>query len=726
MLRRHLAAGLSFVCIALLLMYSLGFVAIPALKMLDALTYDARMRRIAPQQADARVVIVDIDEASLATVGRWPWPRNQLAHLVDTLFDHYQIRALGFDMVFAEADHSSGLAALKDLAQGELKDNPAFLQSLQKLQTHLDYDAQFAQSLQQRRIVTGFYFARDGISSGALPSPLPMTDWGGLAHRLHRGTTFGGNLPQLMAQAGGHFLPATDGDGVTRRIPLAVNIQGAVYPALGLALAQVAQDLPPPTPVVYDDGASGVIEGIRLGEQVLPVDEAARALVPYRGKAFTHHYLSAADVLQQKIPLEKLQGKIVLLGTSAPGLNDLRATPMGESFPGVEVHANLVSGLLDGQLLHRPDYLRAAELLQLLVLSALLLLLLRRNSPLRATLATIILLALVVAINVYLWRQHSLDMPLSSSIALIAALYFIHMICAYFQETRHKQQLTQLFGQYVVPELVDKMSASPANYNTQGQSRELSVLFTDVRGFTQISEGMDAESLAKYMNQFLTGISTVIREGGNAPAYQAGTIDKYIGDCVMAFWGAPVADPQHARHAVAAALEIQAMLLTLNPQLEQQGWPPIAVGIGIHSGVASVGDMGSKYRMSYTAMGDTVNLASRIESLTKLYGVAILVSEATKNAAPEFAYLEIDRVRVLGKQQAVTLFAPVLDTEREKITTMQQFLAMYRSQDFDSAVLQLDTIDNIVLRNLYAKRIEQCRLNPPPADWDGVYELDRK
>jgi len=726
MLRRHLAAGLSFVCIALLLMYSLGFVAIPALKMLDALTYDARMRRIAPQLADARVVIVDIDEASLAAVGRWPWPRNQLANLVDTLFDHYQIRALGFDMVFAEADHSSGLAALKDLAQGELKDNPAFLQSLQKLQTHLDYDAQFAQSLQQRRIVTGFYFAHDGVSSGALPSALPINDWGALANRLHRGTSYGGNLPQFIAQAGGHFLPAADGDGVTRRIPLAVNIQGAVYPALGLALAQVAQDLPPPTPVVVDDGASGVIEGIRLGEQVLPVDEAARALVPYRGKAFTHHYLSAADVLQQKILLEKLQGKIVLLGTSAPGLNDLRATPMGEAFPGVEVHANLVSGLLDGQLLHRPDYLRAAELLQLLVLSALLLYLLRRNSPLRATLATIILLGMVVAINAYLWRQHSLDMALSSSIALIAALYFIHMICAYFQETRHKQQLTQLFGQYVVPELVDKMSASPANYNTQGQSRELSVLFTDVRRFTQISEGMDAESLAKYMNQFLTGISKVIREGGNAPAYQAGTIDKYIGDCVMAFWGAPVADPQHARHAVAAALEIQVMLSTLNPQLEQQGWPPIAVGIGIHSGVASVGDMGSKYRMSYTAMGDTVNLASRIESLTKLYGVAILVSEATKNAAPEFAYLEIDRVRVLGKQQAVTLFAPVLDTEREKIAAMQQFLMMYRSQNFDFALLQLDTIDNPVLRNLYAKRIEQLRLNPPPADWDGVYELDRK
>lgn len=726
MLRRHLAAFLSFVCIAVLVMYSLGLLAIPALKMLDALTYDARMRKIAPQQADTRVVIVDIDEASLAAVGRWPWPRNQLAELVDTLFDHYQIRALGFDMVFAEADHSSGLAALNDLAQGELSDNAAFLQSLQKLQSHLDYDAQFAKSLQNRRIVTGFYFAPDGVTSGVLPAALPADDWGGLANRLQRGATFGGNLPQFAARAGGHFLPATDGDGVTRRIPLAVNIQGSVYPALGLALAQVAQDLPPPTPVVYDDGASGVIEGIRLGQQVLPVDEATRALVPYRGDARTHQYLSAADVLKQTIPLDKLQGKIVLLGTSAPGLNDLRATPMGEAFPGVEVHANLVSGILDGQLLHRPDYLRVAELLQLVLLSVILLLLLRRRSPLRATLSTLILLGLVLAINVYLWRQHSLDMALSSSIALIASLYFIHMVCAYFQENRHKQQLTQLFGQYVVPELVDTMSASPENYSMQGQSRELSVLFTDVRGFTQISEGMDAESLAKYMNQFLTGISKVIREGGDAPSYQAGTIDKYIGDCVMAFWGAPVADPEHARHAVSAALEIQAMLATLNPQLVQQGWPPIAVGIGINSGVASVGDMGSTYRMSYTAMGDTVNLASRIESLTTLYGVAILVSDATRFAAAEFDYIEVDRVRVLGKQQPVTLFAPVLPQERGQIAIMQEFLAKYRSQEFDSALLAIDTLDNLVLKKLYTQRIEQLKLNPPMADWDAVYDLDHK
>ncbi len=726
MLRRHLTAVLSIACIALLIMYSIGLLAIPALKVLDVLSYDAKMRRIAPQQADARVVIVDIDEASLAAVGRWPWPRNQLAQLVDTMFDHYQIRALGFDMVFAEADHSSGLAALNRLAQGELKDNAAFLQSLQKLQTSLDYDAQFAKSLQQRRIVTGFYFAADGVSSGALPQAMPANDWGALANRLNRGMRFGANLPQFIARAGGHFIPATDGDGVTRRIPLVVNVQGAVYPALGLALAQVAQDLPPPTPVVFDDGAAGVIEGIRLGDRILPVDEAARALVPYRGAAFTHHYLSAADVLSRKISLAQLQGKIVLLGTSAPGLNDLRATPMGEAFPGVEVHANLVSGLLDGQLLHRPDYLRAAELLQLLVLSALLMFVLRRNSPLRASLATLILLATVLAINAYLWRQHSLDMALSSSLALIGSLYFIHMICAYFQETRHKQQLTQLFGQYVVPELVDQMSASPGNYNTQGQSREMSVLFTDVRGFTQISEGMDADSLAKYMNQFLTGISTVIREGGNAPSYQAGTIDKYIGDCVMAFWGAPVADPQHARHAVAAALEIQAMLATLNPQLQQQGWPPITVGIGIHSGIANVGDMGSKYRMSYTAMGDTVNLASRIESLSKIYGVAILVSEATKNAAPDFDYLEIDRVRVLGKHAAVTLYTPVLECDRAQIEIMQQFLLGYRSLDLDRACLQLDTISNLVLRNVYSKRIEQLRRQPPAADWDGVYEFDRK
>lgn len=377
-------------------------------------------------------------------LGRWPWPRNRVASLVDTLFEHYHVRALGFDLVFAEPDRSSGLPVLNALAQGELKNNSAFIQTLQRLQPQLDYDAQLAKSLQGRPIVMGFYFGEHGVSSGVLPRPLPTADWGALAYRLHGGRHFGANLAQLSGIAGGHFVPVSDGDGITRRIPLVVNIQGAVYPALALALArivqvaQVGQDLPPPTPIVVDDGAAGVIEGVRLGERVLATDQAARALVPFRGGAQTFRYLSAAEVLSQRIPPEQLQGKIVLLGTSAPGLNDLRSTPMGEGFPGVEVHANLLSGLLDGTLLHRPDYLRAAELLQLLAISGLLLMLLQRNAPLRATLATVLILALVIGINAYLWREQGLDMALSSSVLLILLLYFIHMICAYFQQTRDK------------------------------------------------------------------------------------------------------------------------------------------------------------------------------------------------------------------------------------------------------------------------------------------------
>lgn len=269
------------------------------------------------------------------------------------------------------------------------------------------------------------------------------------------------------------------------------------------------------------------------------------------------------------------------------------------------------------------------------------------------------------------------------------------------------------------------MSASPASYSTQGQSRELSVLFTDVRGFTQISEGMDAAALAAFMNEFLTAISTAIRQGAGAD-YQAGTIDKYIGDCVMAFWGAPVDDAQHARHAVTAALEIQAMLARLNPQLQQRGWPAISVGIGINTGVANVGDMGSKYRMSYTALGDTVNLAARIESLTKIYGVGVLVGEATRAAAPEFHYMEIDRVRVLGKQTAVTLYTPILEAELPQATLMAQFLAMYRALDFIHAELALNTLSNQTLACVYRERIALHRQTPPPADWDGVYGFDRK
>ena len=709
----------------LFLLHGVGVLTLPGIKTLDTLSYDWRMRLIAPNTPDQRVAIIDIDPASLAAMGRWPWPRRRMAEMVNILFDHYHIRALGFDVVFAEPDTSSGLALLQSLAQRELKNNPPFLATLQRLTPQLDDDALFAQALENRRVVLGFYFSSNGTSSGQLPAPLNASVWGAINDKLLAGSSSGANLAvlQTAARYGGHFVPSSDGDGVSRRIPMVVNINGATYPTLVLALLNTARDQAVITPVIFDDGASGVLEGIRMGEHVFAVDQAARALIPYRGAAYTQQSISAASIFNRSVPLAALQNKIILVGTSAPGLNDLRTTPMGEGFPGVEVHANLLSGLLDGALLHRPDYLRAAEMLQLLAITALMWLLTRKRTPLQASIGALFLLMVIIAFNVYLWRQQALDMPLSSSALLLILLYLIHMIAAYFQETRHKQQLTKLFGQYVVPELVAKMSESPQNYSTAGQSRDISVLFTDVRGFTSLSERMDAASLARFMNEFLTGISTVIRD--QREHYQPGTIDKYIGDCVMAFWGAPVADAEHSRHAVMAALAIEEMLLTLNPQLQARGWPAIQVGIGIHSGIANVGDMGSKYRMSYTAMGDTVNLASRIESLTKEYGVDILVSEATRQVATEFAYCEIDRVRVVGKQAAVTLYHVTRSPSADALI-MTAMLANYRQQNWAAARLSIEQLSNATLAACYRQRIDELQKNPPAADWDGVFSLTKK
>lgn len=713
-------------------MHVLGAPRFPTLSQIDVYLYDVRLRLSMPGGVDQRIAIVDIDEKSLAELGRWPWRRDHLAKLVDQLFDHYHIKALGFDVVFAEPDESSGLPVLHRLAQNELRNNPAFQTELARMSPELDTDARFAKALSNRPIVTGFYFSNEAkaISSGALPPPiLGKSDLAAVAKHIWGGKTYGGNLSSLQNAAGhgGHFVPVVDKDGVARRVPLVARIGDQYYPALGLALTRIALGQESFNPII-EESADGTfaLEAFRLGHRNLPVNESGWALIPYKGPEGSFPYVSATDVISGTVSQAALKDRIVLLGTTAPGLKDLRVTPVGEAYAGVEVHANLIAAILDETLPQHPGYLLGAEFLLLLILGPLLVWLLIRFSPLVASITCLILLLLLFAGNVALWRYANLDMPLAASLMLIIGLYTLNMAYGYFFESRRKRQLTQLFGQYVVPELVERMSEDPEKYTMVGQSKPLSVLFTDVRSFTQISEGMPADELSRFMNEFLTEISTVIRH------QHLGTIDKYIGDCVMAFWGAPVFDPDHAQNAVLAALEIQVAIDKLNPKLAARNWPEISVGVGVNTGNVTVGDMGSQFRMNYTVMGDAVNLASRVESLTKYYGVSILVSEYTRAAAPDLVYREIDRVRVVGKNDAVTLYEPqaLAANNASLLALFHECLKLYRKQEWDLAEMQLLNLQKLdadcKLYTLYLQRIQSFRQNPPPADWDGIHNFDSK
>lgn len=738
-LRFHWQLALSVALLLILMLHALGGrFEIPWLTSLEWKLYDTRMALTMTQGEDNRIAIVDIDERSLAELGRWPWGRDKLAQLVDRLFQDYQIAVLGFDIVFAEPDTSSGLAVLQQLGQKELAGDARFRQLLPALANNLDFDARFAKSLQQRPTVLGYYFSHDNDNRyGQLPAPvLPASTLRDAGDALGEETGFGANLPLFMqhAASAGHFVPTPDSDGVTRRVQMLLRYQGQLYEPLSLALVRAYLDFPP-VQAVYppdsrQDDAYRAFERLQVGPLSIPVDAAGNALVPYRGPAYSFPYFPAVDVLRGKVAAEQLQGRIVLLGTSAPGLKDLRVTPVQSVYPGVEIHANLIAGMLDQTILNRPAYLLALEWLLLLLAGALLTWVLLNFGPLVSSLTALLVLLSLVGLNLWMWQRWHFVLPLASSVALIVGLYTLNMIWGYFFENRRKRQMASLFGRYAPPELVEKMSADPEKYTMDGQSRELTILFSDVRGFTSMSESMEPKILTRLMNEFLTALTQVIRE------QYLGTIDKYMGDCIMAFWGAPFDQPQHPRQAVLAALDMQRAIAELNPRLQQQGLPALQIGIGINTGRVTVGDMGSSFRKAYTVMGDAVNLASRLEGITKYYGVGIVVGESTQRAVPDVLFRELDRVRVKGKQQSIAIYQPlalaqvVLPAQQAATEQFHRALQAYRQQRWDEAEAMLNELQASFpqdqLYQLYQQRILHYRQHPPAADWDGVHEFDNK
>jgi adenylate cyclase len=737
-LRQHLPRYvLGLILLLVLLGHSAQLYRIGLIERLDAIYYDAKLRLTMPRELDDRIVIVDIDEKSLAEQGRWPWSRDRLALLMDKLFERNGARLVGFDVVFAEPDFSSGIKSLEALAARDLRDNPAFQKAFRAARPRLDYDARFAAALQGRPVILGYYLSNGGHSSGVLPAPtLPAGSFGERPIAFTTWRTHGGNLPVLQAAAsgGGHFNPLVDFDGISRRVPLLAEYHGAYYESLSLAMVRALLDFPPVFPGFAEGGDEYAgLEWLELpgpqGNLRIPVDENVAALIPYRGPQGSFAYLSATDILNDRVAPERLKDRIVLVGTTAPGLMDLRATPVNAIYPGVEVHANLIAGILDGAVKHRPAYLLGADVVLVLAAGLVMVFLMPLLSPFKATLVALLVTLALASINLAFWHMGNMVMPFANGAVLATLLYALNMSWGYFVESKTKRQLTGLFGQYVPPELVEEMSRDPENYSMAGRKAELTVLFSDVRGFTTISEGLQPDQLATLMNEYLGAMTEVIRG-------RRGTLDKYIGDAIMAFWGAPVEDPEHARHAVLAALEMQARLPALNAALAAKGWPTLKIGVGVNTGTMTVGDMGSPVRQSYTVMGDAVNLGSRLEGITKQYGVGIIVGEGTRvKLGDEFVLRELDRVRVKGKAEPVGIYEPLGLKDQIPAATLERLrqwetaLRAYRAQDWDraeAALAELSRGEAHYLYDLYAKRIAHYRQEPPDAQWDGVTTFETK
>ena len=728
------------------LLHASGAVRMGVLERLDNIIYDSRLRATMPRTLDERVVIVDIDEKSLAEIGRWPWSRNHLADLTVELFDRQKIALLGFDIVFAEPDESSGLKRLRELAQNELRDQPGFADKVRQLQPSLDYDAMFAKTLEGRAVVLGYYLTgdRDGFTSGVLPEP--VMDKSVLQGRPIKFTTwngYGSNIAPIAKAApiAGHFNPIPESDGVVRSLPLIADLQGKYYESLSLAMFRLLAGLPTVTPGFPKErmlarsyqGLESI--QLKLGNKMLaiPVDEQVAALIPFRGlggpKGGSFKYVSASDLLSKAVPAESLKDKIVLVGTTAPGLQDLRVTPVSEVYPGVEAHANVISGLLDGKTLVKPDYAVGYDVVVLLFSGLILAFALPLVSATRAVILSVLVLAVVAGLNLWLYLGAGLVLPLASALVMGATAFALNMSYGYFVESRSKRELANLFGTYVPPELVDEMVKDPDSYSMAATNREMTVMFCDMRGFTKMSEQMEPIQLQALLNGVFTKLTGIIRAN-------RGTIDKYMGDCVMAFWGAPVETTEHAHLAVKSAMEMANAVRGINEEHRAKGIPEIGIGIGVNTGNMCVGDMGSNIRKSYTVIGDAVNLGSRLEGLSKVYGVDTVVSESARKLAPAFGWQELDLVRVKGKDQAVAIFWPVAPNNRigaeteSELKTWASFLKAYRAQDWEQCDLLLMNLLRMnakkYLYHLYSERVASMRLLPFDLEWDGATNFETK
>jgi len=704
-----------------------GVERVPVIAKLEAMAYDARLALVPRRAPDPQVAIVDIDEASLQRVGRWPWPRDTMARLTAALFDRHQARLVAFDVLFPEADLSGNAAGLDDLARRGLRDTPEARAALAELKSRADHDGRFATALSGRPTVLAFGFTSGAQASGMLPAP--AFTQAGLAGRTipiapEAGYTANLEVLQRAAASGGHLDPVFDADGVVRRVPMVKRYRDGYYPALSLATVALAVEAKAIRPV-FD--ANGDLEAIDAGGLTVPVARDGTALVPYRGPPGAYRSFSAADVLDGRVAPDAFAGAIVLVGTSAKGLQDLRSTPLAPDFPGVEIHASLLSGMLDGDMMSVPAGAREIGVLIVLVAGLVAVFALPWRRPLAGVAGIVALAAAVVGATSYFWlRQHAV-VAVAPALAMLSLLLIWNLLSGFLREARETRALADMFGEYVPPERVAQMRASGQRFSLEGESREMSVLFSDIRNFTAHSERLSPRDLSALLNDYLSSMTSAIHA-------QRGTVDKYVGDAIMAFWGAPVANAAHAADAVHAALAMQRAMPAIREAYAARGWPPIAMGVGVNTGTMSVGDMGSRFRKAYTVLGDAVNLASRLEGLTKAYGVPILCGEATREAVADVVWREIDRVRVKGRAGPVAIFEPLGEAgdaaALERSSRWERALALYRERRFDDARDAFDAIaqeaPDRALATLFRTRCVTFAAAPPAQDWDGAWNFLEK
>jgi adenylate cyclase len=725
----YLALCLGIIAAAVAIRIGDPFV-VQALRLLAFDTY----QKMAPRDYDPSlpVRVVDIDEESLRRLGQFPWPRTMWAELLDRLAAAGAVM-VAIDATFPEPDRTSPEELARSLPPAEAA---ALQAAASGGPTH---DEAFATAIGHLPTVLGAVLtnaAAEGVAPEA-PKKAGFAVSGDDPRAFIRDfPAISDNLPVLADAALGigavNWVP--DRDQVVRRVTLVFTVSGQYVPSLAAEALRVAQGAS--TYVLRGANTSGALRlgntglnAIRIGAADLQTDAEGAIWLQFR-KTAPERFLPVWKILAGEVPQQEIAGNVLFIGSSAAGLQDLRASPLDTGIPGVEIQAQALEDMLTGKLLVRLDYADTVEIIAIILLGLLFTFLLNRLSALfSAALGILTIVGIFGACWIAFGQFHLLFDPLypagSLLLLLIAATLYV-----YRQSERQRAEVRTAFSRYVSPAVVDDIISDPSGLELGGEVRELTLLFCDVRNFTSISEQMTAHELTRFINQLLTPLSDVILR-------HRGTIDKYMGDAIMAFWNAPLDEPNHAVNACQSAVEMAAALIKLNEEWQamprERPFPTVRIGIGINTGECCVGNLGSEQRFDYSAIGDNVNVASRFEGLSKLYGLTTIIGERTAAALPSADTLELDLVRVKGRGEPTRIFTLLAVTragEPERAALQAghaSFLESYRSQKWDEAEAAIGRCLMSGVRGMegyyavFTERIAGMRANPPPLDWDGAF-----
>ncbi|MEH2538174.1 MULTISPECIES: CHASE2 domain-containing protein [unclassified Bradyrhizobium] len=718
-------------CLALLIGFAWLRIADPApVEEIRIRTFDA-FQRIDPRKKTARpVTIVDIDEKSQEKLGQWPWPRTRLADLINELTQLGAV-VIAFDAVFSEPDRlNPALAA--DTFRNLDEETRARLRALPS------NDQVFADAIKASRVVLGESGLPEEVT--ALDKTLPVTGLAMLGEEPQRFMfDFPGllrNVPVLEHAAAGRglFTIKPERDGIIRRVPMIMQAQGQTLPSLTFEMLRVASG----SGTILIKAEKAGIKSIGVKGFQIPTDRNGQIWVHY-ARNDASIYVPAINVLEKNVAPDMIAGKLVLIGTSAVGLNDIKTTPVSRAMPGVEIHAQVLETTLTGEVISTPIYGIAVEFATALLFGLLVIAFAPLFGPVTLVALGAAFATALIGTSVYFYAQHRLLIDFTYPLMSTTSIYLTLIFASFVREQAQRRQIRSAFGQYLSPALVEQLAQSPEKLVLGGEEREMTIMFSDMRGFTSISETYknDPQGLTALMNRFLTPLTNAILD-------RKGTIDKYMGDAIMAFWNAPLDDKDHELNACEAALDMLDRVDELNQAREQEakqeGRPfiPLNAGIGLNTGVCVVGNMGSDQRFDYSVFGDSVNLASRLEGQSKEYGFPIIVGSKTALAVKDkFAILELDFIMVKGKKEPEVIYAIAGREDTAQSGRFQrlrnltiEMLACYRNRDWDGALAVIargrktDEANALeLLYNLYEARIRGYLENPPPEDWNGAFAL---